>query len=477
MGLRVFPISNRRAADVAVLLARIFGAPNPPVPAGNGPAGAYGALAVGSSAGTTAGLAARPPTAVGNANPAELNAPAGGAEQSAAQIAADLGLAAPVRVQVDQVLNAVVVLAAPADFPMIARTIRSLDVRPRQVYIEAVIAEVALNDELQFGIEYAVRSGSNNFFETYPANSPFNALTPITGGFTYVLQTANARVTLQALSSLTDVRVVSAPHIMVVDNETATLQVGDQVPILTQYSQSQQSTDAPIVSSVELRDTGVILAIRPRIGAGGVVALDVFQEVSDAIETTTSGISSPTIQLRRVQSTINAMSGQTIALGGLMRDRVTRGNSGVPLLNQIPVFGVLFGARSDTARRSELLVMLTPRVLENAPDLEGITNELRARISALAPDVGRMVRITQPFPSGVSTAVDGPPSLQEPRPARSARSAHAELRRGWQRHPRSARTPESPPRAQPCTCRRSRYPARRRRPPPAGESCASSRHE
>jgi general secretion pathway protein D len=395
IGMRVFPIQNRRAADVAVLLARIFGAPAPAVPPQTSPAGDFGGLSVGAGTAGSTAIAARPPTIGGNNQQgAALTASAGAGTggQTEAQFAEDLGLSAPVRVQVDNVLNAVVVLAAPADLNLIAQTIRRLDMRPQQVFIEAVVAEVQLNDQLQFGLDYAFRTGSANFSQAFPANTAFNELTPIPGGFTFLLQTSNARVTLQALSSITDVHVVSAPRLLVVDNETATLQVGDQVPILTEFSQSQDSTNAPVVNQVELRDTGVILAVRPRIGAGGVVSLDIFQEVSNAVSTTTSGISSPTIQLRRLQSAVNVQSGQTVALGGLMSDNVTRSNNGIPILNRIPIIGPLFGARSDSAVRQELLVMLTPRVVDDAGvDIQAVTEELRTRINSLAPDVGRMI--------------------------------------------------------------------------------------
>jgi general secretion pathway protein D len=391
IAMRVFPILNRRAVDVAAVLARIFGAPPPAGPGRGSPAGAFGGLSLGGSPSSAAGIAARPPSSTNAAPPAELAMPSGSGDQTAAQFAADLGLSGPVRVQVDLELNSVVVLAAPADLELVARTIRRLDMRPRQVFIEAVIAEVHLGDQLQYGVDYAIHVGDSRIAQIFPANTPLNAVTPVVGGFTWAVQTANARVVLQALSALTDIRVVSAPRVLVVDNETATLQVGDQVPVLTQVSQSQQSSDAPIVDSVEMRDTGVILAVRPRIGAGGIVELDVFQEVSDAVTTTTSGISSPTIQLRRLQSTVNVQSGQTVALGGLMRDRVTKTNTGIPILNQIPVVGALFGTHSDTSMRTELLVMLTPRVLDDPLDLQDVTDELRARINTLAPDVGRMI--------------------------------------------------------------------------------------
>jgi len=399
IGMRIFPIHHRRAADVAVLLARIFGAPAPAVSGQGSPAGDFGRLSVGSGGmggskgGGSSGITALPPGIGDNSGSNILmGGQSQGNVQTERQFAEDLGLSAPVRVQVDTATNGVVILAAPADMGLIAQTIRQLDVRPKQVFIEATVAEVQLNNQLQFGLSYAFRAGNSSVSQLFPSGQGFSDNQPIAGGFSWMVQTPNARVMLQALSGITTVHVVSAPRMMVTDNQVATLQVGDQVPILIQQSQAQDTSSAPIVNSIEMRDTGVILAVRPRVGASGAISLDIFQEVSTATQTTVSGINSPTIRMRRFQSTVDAHSGQTIAMGGLMQDNVTRNNTGVPILNQIPFIGALFGATNDTATRTELLVMLSPRIVDDdSADGQEVTDELSARISALAPDVGKMI--------------------------------------------------------------------------------------
>ena len=195
----------------------------------------------------------------------------------------------------------------------------------------------------------------------------------------------DVRVVLNALTEITDVRVISSPQLMVLDNQTARLQVGDQVPIATQSAVSISDPDAPIVNSIQFRDTGVILEVTPRVNASGLVVLDVFQEVSDVIATTTSDIDSPTIQQRSISSTVAVQSGDTVALGGLIRDRDEDSVTGVPLLSSIPVLGNLFKTTQTQTRRTELLVLITPRVVRDRREALEVTDELRRRLRTLEP--------------------------------------------------------------------------------------------
>ena len=204
-------------------------------------------------------------------------------------------------------------------------------------------------------------------------------------GFSFVFAGSDARVVLNALTEITDVQVISSPQLMVLDNQSARLQVGDQVPIATQSSVTVNDPDAPIVNSIQFRDTGVILEVTPRVNAGGLVVLDVLQEVSDVVETTTSDIDSPTIQQRFIESTVAVQSGDTVALGGLIRDRHEESVSGLPLLSEIPILGNLFKTTEVVERRTELLVLITPRVVRNRREALEVTDELRRRLSTLGP--------------------------------------------------------------------------------------------
>jgi len=172
---------------------------------------------------------------------------------------------------------------------------------------------------------------------------------------------------------------------MVLDNQTALLQVGDQVPIATQSAVSVTDPEAPIVNSIQFRDTGVILEVTPRVNASGLVVMDIVQEVSDVVPTSTSAIDSPTIQQRKIKTTVAVHDGQTIALGGLIRDSHVVGTTGVPLLSEIPYLGNLFKTTSDTTVRTELLVLITPRVVRDRNEAAAVTDELRKRLRALSP--------------------------------------------------------------------------------------------
>jgi general secretion pathway protein D len=200
---------------------------------------------------------------------------------------------------------------------------------------------------------------------------------------------ANFQAVLNALKTITDVTTLSAPKLMVLNNHTATIQVGDQVPISTGNAVSTLTNGAPIVNSIEYRDTGVILKVTPRVNRNGLVLLDIAQEVSDVLPLTaqqvSSGIDSPTIEQRKIATSVAVKDGETIALGGLIKNAVTRGRSTIPLLGDIPVLGHLFGDTTSGLVRTELVVLLTPRVVRAQVDADAITDELRNSIHLAAP--------------------------------------------------------------------------------------------
>jgi general secretion pathway protein D len=192
---------------------------------------------------------------------------------------------------------------------------------------------------------------------------------------------------VQALKNITDVQVISAPKLLVLDKQQAMFQVGDLVPTITQSAVSVITAGAPVVNNVQYQPTGVILTVTPRINSGGLVTLDIEQEVSDVVQTTSSSINSPTFQQRKVKTKVIAQDGETISLAGLISDKKFKGNSGIPLLQDIPVLGSLFSTRSRESDRTELLILLTPRVVYNQQDARALTEELRRKLqpSRLVP--------------------------------------------------------------------------------------------
>ncbi len=290
----------------------------------------------------------------------------------------------------DEANNAIVVFGSPRDYAVIEDALRKLDILPQQVLFEAAITEVTLNDALRYGVQWNFQQGQTNFALTDNATTVPSRISP---GFSFFFANAGSiSATLNALESKTKINVLSAPKLMVLNNQTAALQVGNQVPISTQSAVGVVNPDSPIVNSIEYRDTGVILKVTPRVNASGLVLLDVAQEVSDVADVTSSGINSPTISTRRISTSIAVQDGQVIALGGLISDKVTRGKTGLPLLSRIPLLGgLLFGKTSDGHDRTELLVLLRPRVLRTIDDARAVTDELRAKIKTVQPiSSGRM---------------------------------------------------------------------------------------
>ncbi len=172
---------------------------------------------------------------------------------------------------------------------------------------------------------------------------------------------------------------------MVLNNHTGELQVGDQVPVIVRSAQSIGADNAPVINSVEFRDTGVILNITPHINSNGSIILEIDQEVSEVAETNSSGIDSPTIQQRKIKSTVSVRDGETIALGGLIRETQSYTKSGIPLVKDIPLIGVAFSTTSNVTRRTELIILLTPRVINDAQEMRANMQNLKEGFENLTP--------------------------------------------------------------------------------------------
>lgn len=366
--LHVYRVQNGRAADLADVLGQLFGAE--PRSRGRSDIGrADDGLAPGFEVGTIASGDGARSTPVDRSRADNPNIEG--------FVSSETGL----RVIADNANNALVILGSESEHRLIRTALKDLDVQPLQVMIEATIAEVTLNDELRFGIQWFFNSRNSEFTQS---NFATGVVAPTFPGFSYVLDNArDIRLVIDALDDVSNVRILSSPQLMVLNNHTAVLQVGDQVPVATRSAQSLQDPDAPIVNTIEFKDTGVILRVTPRVNASGLVLLEIQQEVSSVAQTTTSGIDSPTIQQRMISTTVAVQSNQTLALGGLIQDTVQKSDTGIPFLSRIPVIGNLFKSQRDITTRTELLVLITPRVVRNFEDAQRITEELRERLSKL----------------------------------------------------------------------------------------------
>lgn len=372
-----YRVQNGRAKDMASSLQLVLGGASGSAGMSSGtasiPSGGFTADATGPIGGAT--------SAAGGLTPAEAIAPQTPLPGNDAPLVAG---GAGLRIVPNDATNSLLIYADGEEYEFVRDALDKLDQPISQVLIEATLAEVTLNNDFRFGVDFTVLGDQGRVINsTNRAGTP----SPIFPGYSVSLVSGNVQGILNTLQSKTNVRVLSAPKLIVLNNETATLQVGDQVPIVTQQSQSVSAPGAPIVNNVELRDTGVILKVTPRVNDSGNVTLDIAQEVSDVAQTTTSGINSPTIQQRRLASTVVTRTGQMIALGGLIRDARTRIKSGIPVLSQIPAIGGLFGTYSNNAARTELIILITPTVIRSPIDVKKTVDDLLSGLDATGPMV------------------------------------------------------------------------------------------
>lgn len=319
-------------------------------------------------------------------------------------LSAGAGVALPfsgsIEIIADDVRNALVVLATPSDYRMVKATIKKLDVVPLQVLIEASIIEVTLTGDLSYGIEWFFKNSIDNKEGRGTLDLGDAGIAALVPGFSYtIIDTAsNVRLALNALAAESDINVLSSPSLMVLNNQTAYINVGDSIPISTRQSVGVEAT-APIVNEIEYRETGITLTVTPRVNNSGLVTMEIRQEVSDAIVTDTSNLDSPTLRKREIESVVAVNSGETIVLGGLIRDSHTHSESGIPLLYKLPIIGKLFGTTNDDTSRTELLVMITPRVVRNRNEARDITEEFRRKLKGIPPLEIQTVQPTTDSPS------------------------------------------------------------------------------
>lgn len=317
-----------------------------------------------------------------------------------------------VRIIADEANNAILALATPSEYQSIEETLAKLDLVPLQVLIEASIVEVALNDSLRFGVQYFL--SGDPFNESSAVAGVLNATArpalPASlissldntgsnvGGFSLFLSRGGTpRVLLDALSSITELNMISSPSLLVLDNQVARLQVGSAVPIITQSvvaaptgSVTPTGNSTSVANAIDYRDTGVMLEVVPRVNASGLVTLEIAQEVSDVTQPATSAtIQSPTINQRRIVSTVAVSTGETVVLGGLIRDGQTVTDRGIPFLHSLPVIGPLFGSKGNASSRTELMVMLTPKVIRNQREARDASQDLQRKFQAVLTLMGR----------------------------------------------------------------------------------------
>ena len=297
--------------------------------------------------------------------------------------AAPQGTEDQLRIGVDKETNTLLIFSPPPRLIQIQRILNEIDRPARQVFIEASILEVTLGKDSKFGIDWAAISDRLRASSVNNTTGNVSASFP---GFSVTYLGNDVAAAVKALSSQSGLAVISAPKIIALDNHTARLQIGDQVPVVVQSQQSTSTSNANLVSTVDYRSTGVILTVTPHITGDDQLLVDVSQEVSSVAKTSTSGIDSPTIQQRRFESSLILYDGGVVALGGLISSTKSLSDSGVPGLKDVKGLGALFRTSGRSQSRSELIVLLRAKIIsdrtaagQTMADLAADMHELQIR--------------------------------------------------------------------------------------------------
>jgi len=341
--------------------------------------------------------------------------------------------ASEVRVIADKDTNSLLILATPADYDVIENALRKLDVVRRQVLVEVTLAEVLLTDDLQFGIDWFIKARNNttgtlNTMGALPPNGrvlgPDNLVPAFSPGLQLIQLTGNeVRAVLRTFGSEGRAQLLASPQIMVLDNEKAEFKVGSRISVQTQ-AQTGISTGTGVLNSFQYLETGILLAVTPRINSGGLVTLEINQEVSEPTSTGTLANPNPDVATRNAKTSVIVASGESIVLAGLIRENRRRQSDGLPLLSKIPIVGALFGNQTYNRERTELVLVITPKIISETLQAREATEELRAKLPLLRGVLsdqfgqsGLYPRVARPAPPLEPAAAPGPaPAPATPTP-------------------------------------------------------------
>jgi len=300
-----------------------------------------------------------------------------------------------VRITADAVNNTLLIYADQENYRIIASTLQQVDQPQLQVAIDATIAEITLNDELSYGVQtyltshnLGLRPDQGSLLNTQSTSAPVAAAAGTVAnafinrafpGFNFLVGSeSQPSAILDALHTVTGVKVLSNPSLVVINNQAATLQVGDVVPVST-GSATVLTTNNTVVNTIDYRNTGIILRVSPRINVNGNVRLDVEQEISNVSPATAASLT-PTVSERKVRSSISVATGQTVLLAGLISEQQNKQRNGIPLFDQIPGLGDAFSHQDKKMARTELIIFIRPQIIRDSMDAHVVAEELRSKL-------------------------------------------------------------------------------------------------
>ena len=336
-----------------------------------------------------------------------------------------------INIVVDEVTNALIVRSRYRDYRAILETIKKLDLYPKQVLIEVMIAEITLDDSLNYGLEWFrfITSQPPNAQEITvsgrPPNKPFDlataAGTVFGGGVRYAIVALGERLAaaIHAAAAENRLNIISSPHLLASNNKEAKIQIGSEEPIITQTYTSGTSTTVGsdiLGQSIEYKDVGIIMTLTPRISDAGLITLEI--EIEDSqVGTTGLGADAnfvvPRFLKKVAKTTLSVLEGQIIVIGGLIGDTKTANKSGVPYLNKVPVFGGLFGTQNSKSMKTETIIVMTPHIITDAMQSRTVTQEFRQKVRGIQEEIQRRETGAAPPPKAPSPSA--PPPEAPPR--------------------------------------------------------------
>lgn len=317
-------------------------------------------------------------------------------------------LVSEVRIVPDTGMNALIIKATPADYGVIEQAIKKMDLTPKQVVIEVLIAEITLTDSFQFGLEWFLRAGSFAFSQNF--GGPLNFIRGVqlgSSGFTMTFVDQDRfRLFLNTLSGFTNVNTLSTPHILTQNNREAKIQVGQQVPIVTGRQQTigGAATDQAF-QTIQQQDIGRILSVRPQVNEKRQVTLDLQLEITDTLPTSTVE-GTPSFSKRSANTSMVVEDGQSLLIGGIISTTDQDSRRGLPYLSKLPILGWLFSDTTQTSTRTELVMMLTPYVVAGPEEGKALTEVFNKRLDWLEEQLKKAPRslpdgFPPDFPVGV----------------------------------------------------------------------------
>lgn len=333
---------------------------------------------------TTTGTSPTPTTSLGSGTSATTLGSRTSGSTPTAPTAIGGKLTDEVSLVADPTTNAVIIRATERDYQEILSVLQKLDIIPRQVLISVIIAEISLSGSVEYGIEWFLQGHWDKYTGQWILDGTRKAPQALGAGSGFTAAVLDGteflRGLIYALGKDSEVNILSSPNIMASDHKEAYIEVAEEVPLVTGETTSQELTAT--TRTIQYRKTGIILKVTPHISSKGLVRLDISQEVSERGERDVE-LKTTSIVSRRAETSLVVHDGQMIVIGGLMRNRDALSRSGVPGLRDMPVLKYLFGAKSKDNAKSELIILITPKVVRSRAEADMVTEEFYGKVQKL----------------------------------------------------------------------------------------------